>query len=156
MNGKLALTLSPPLRKGAPTYLFRKDVLETLSALLKCSSDFEIYPEFADNGRLHYHGVVLVNDYVKWYKSVLPRLNYSGFVCIKTKINDGWDTYIKKNWGVTKDVLDLIDPVGPEYIQDEIKKQKQIKSLLADKVKSLDQKAKELTLVERLNAPISN
>lgn len=155
MNGKplkLALTLSPILRKGNPLQIFRLDCIDTLCALIKCCSDVVIYPEFAENGRLHYHGVLYVNDLVKWYKSVLPTLNHKGFVLIKSKnIDAKWSEYCSKNWEITKNVLNMTDPVGLEYLQKTLENHKMVKALLKDKVRSLDEKARELTVVERLN-----
>lgn len=51
-------------------------------------SQFEINPELNQNGNLHYHGYFVLKDKLKFYKSILPKMKYNGFVKIDLVHND--------------------------------------------------------------------
>lgn len=91
--------------------------LKVLTKLNKVSDDFILYPEVGNNGsNIHFHGVIKLNDKVKWFKSVLPTLKRNGFVKITT-FNDAWIDYIKKDWDTMKQVLDLEAPITDGFIK---------------------------------------
>lgn len=117
MNGSLAVafTWSPDPSKFSgirPEYQFN-DTLVFIKSMASCCY-YEIFPELNLSGNIHYHGKIYVYDKVKWYKSVLPKLKYNGFVCIKGSINEKWDDYIVKD----KDMMTKILKVDLPLIYD--------------------------------------
>lgn len=120
------ITVSPPLRSIRDQSSIYQDDLLYLAKVRLCSKHYVIYPEFDSSGRLHYHGIMRIDDKIKWYKSVLPMLRKClGFVCIK-QINTIKDKiniilYITKDWSVTKEILYLEVPIMPSKRKREIK-----------------------------------
>lgn len=53
-----------------------------------CMLTYEINPELNQNGNLHYHGYFSIKDRFKWYKKVLPKMKYNGFIKIDLVKND--------------------------------------------------------------------
>lgn len=111
-----ALTISPPQRPERSSFLFVDDVCSIRKCLNKASSHYMLVPEFTlEDARLHYHGVVRVDDPIKWFKSVRKNLNKIGFV--KTvpingnKSHLGWLCYCYKNWHISKEALRIEAPV---------------------------------------------
>lgn len=48
----------------------------------QCMSEYEINPELNQSGNLHYHGYYKIKDKFKWFKKVLPKMKYNGFIKI--------------------------------------------------------------------------
>lgn len=61
-------TISPPYRLCDPEALHKKYTIDIARELNKFSRHYCLYPEFDDNQRLHYHGIVRVHDKIKMYK----------------------------------------------------------------------------------------
>lgn len=108
--------------------------VQVLKKLRLVSKEFTLYPEIGNGGsNIHFHGIIKLNDKVKWFKSVLPIFKRNGFVKIKPIKNDGWYEYIIKEWDIMKQILDLDTPVNNEYIEkvctnDRLKKKNIIKT----------------------------
>jgi len=112
----LALTISPPQRSMTAKYLFRDDSILIQRLLNLVSQHYIVVPEFDDTSRLHYHGVLRMDDWVKWHKSVCKRLGKElGFIKIKPINNNkdhiGWLCYVYKHWHISKAVLKLEYPI---------------------------------------------
>lgn len=88
--------------------------------------DFVIYPEFTIQGRIHYHGLLTIKNYVKWVRDTLPRLRKLGFVKMETfKDNpDNWITYMKKSVLDTKAILNFKDDINIAVTKDDYKQWK--------------------------------
>lgn len=112
----IAFTWSPnPSRFHAKT--FRKQWQQMIGAGLqfipRCSHAFSLIPEITIDGRLHCHGFILITDYVKWHKSVLPRLRSWGFVCIKQHYDQKWLDYCMEDLDETLQIMGSQDiPYG--------------------------------------------
>lgn len=121
MNGtlKTAITISPPDRTNKYTRIediYRMDRYTLNKRMRTCSKYFMLYPEVDLQGRLHYHGVIKINDPIKWYKSVLPYIKATlGFVLLKplntTKDMLKWNIYSSKSWPAMRDIFKL--PIYP-------------------------------------------
>lgn len=76
--------------------------------------DFVIYPEFTIQGRIHYHGILTIINYVRWVRDTLPRLRKLGYVKMESfKDNpDNWITYMKKSLTETKEILQFKEDVN--------------------------------------------
>jgi len=125
MNTSLAITISPPSRTETrfkePNNLFFMDDMSSFRAVMKYNRirKYIIYPEFDPKGRLHYHGIINmdINEYVRFHKHAIHKLKKIGFVDIK-KLNSfidklRWVTYMRKEWGITKEILNIDQPVLP-------------------------------------------
>lgn len=132
----VAITISPPLRKGNPRTIYRSDIVEHFKYLLYVG-DFEIYPEFDQNGRLHYHGVVYIKDNVKWLKQALPALHQFGFTKVVSSVNEGWFTYMMKEFPITREVLDIMGPLDLATLYEELDLHKQKLKEKKDKLQNL-------------------
>lgn len=95
-----------------------KETAPYLTKLLKRSTDFSIIPEFRiSNNSIHYHGIISINDRIKWHKSTLPSLQSLGFICIKPlKQNgfDGWVKYYHKEIDICNAILGNLFPLDSE------------------------------------------
>lgn len=119
MNGTLVLPDPRAFTWSPNPKLFRSidpqvqfcETMQTIKYLANCCNKLYIYPELNQNGRIHYHGVLYITDKVKWYKSVLPKFKYTGFVMIKTEINEHWDEYIKKDSAMMEEILEYKLPI---------------------------------------------
>lgn len=114
----LFVTISPPLRKANNQFHIFADDMMIIKYIRRCSKHYMIYPEFDIKGRLHYHGLIYISDPMKWYKQILPMFRKIGFVDVQiigrtfeNKLNVL--LYIRKHWMVTKDILNINDPIFP-------------------------------------------
>lgn len=104
----LALTISPPYRVGNHIELFKRD----LKRFSKLKVYYKVYPEFTDNGRLHYHGYIDKSNLSVYLKDIEYLQLKFGYVCMKPiKHKTGWDKYITKEWNITKKYLGLKCPI---------------------------------------------
>lgn len=113
---KIAITISPPVRKERINFLYANDKYDIAKELNKCSSYYIIYPELSLDSRLHYHGIVKIKDWTKWHKSVRYALSQLlGFIKIdplKThRDNMAWAVYMSKSWGLMRDILKIDQPL---------------------------------------------
>ena len=97
-----AITISPPARQGRCLRFRLQDYWDSIDVVLRrmCKS-YILYPEFDDNGRLHFHGMVGDFDKCKYFcwKYKLDRI---GFTCVKPITNSlVWMLYCQKNWRKT-------------------------------------------------------
>lgn len=108
MNRTLAITISPPPRAESPQYLYDCDIGTIRRWLNKFSHHYLLYPEFTIDSRLHYHGVVHVDDFTKFHKTKNTFSKKFGFVKVKPigttakyciKAHLGWLAYCKKQYG---------------------------------------------------------
>lgn len=78
-----ALTISPPARVQSPRHLYNSDRPYIQRHLNRCSSHYIMYPEFDKKGRLHYHGIILLNSLSSWgfVKSTIDK--NLGYCCLK-------------------------------------------------------------------------
>lgn len=134
MNGPpqfLALTISPPSCLLNAIYLHSELIYYIKRYLNKVSTHWIVYPEFDKNSRLHYHGVLRLDDPIKWHRSVRTLLEKTiGFICIKPLLKPidhiAWITYCRKEWPLTKKVLRINRPVI--YSNLKLHKRKDLKS----------------------------
>lgn len=78
-----AITVSPPLRQADPKYLYNEDVYELRRWFNTFSQYYMLYPEFDMKSRLHYHGVIRVNDWIKLHKTKHRISRLIGWIDIK-------------------------------------------------------------------------
>lgn len=135
-----AITISPPQRIGQEyarvvnkvyryvqhKQIFHDDYRVIIGALRGSVNECKIYPEISDNGRLHYHGIVVVCDYVKWKKRGLTRLARLGFCKLKPQPNEKWLAYCKKEWEITKEVLEIEQPIHEGLLKKPLKPKNEI------------------------------
>lgn len=110
-----AITISPEFRLVRPNFLLNMDMFQISRALNKCSKHWCLVPEFDKKSRLHYHGVIRIDDMVKWHRSVFFTLTKgTGFTCVKAmntiKDHMGWLCYMYKDWHLTRAILNLEQP----------------------------------------------
>lgn len=120
---KLALTISPPARtnnklKNPNRHLFIDDKY-TIQQIFKYNKikTYIIYPEIDEKGRLHYHGIITLNntELVRFEKHARHKLKQIGFVdttdCTKFINNLRYIIYMSKDWLKTKEILEITDPI---------------------------------------------
>lgn len=94
-----ALTISPPMRTGKPTYHYVSDRNIMTHYLNTYSDHYIMYPEFTNDGRLHYHGIVYIKDKYKFYhtKHYMEHIGFSMWKPLKThKDHMTWLIYCLK------------------------------------------------------------
>jgi len=85
------ITFSPSSDSKNPSYSYMDHYSRFFFSWDKCMKDYELNMELQPGtGRAHWHGYFILKDKVKWYKAVLPRLKYNGFVKIN-KVTDNLD-----------------------------------------------------------------
>lgn len=120
---KLAITISPPPRykyidKANPNRMLYDDDQSQIKSILSYNKIYTyiIFPEF-DNGRLHYHGIITVNNtqYIRFHKHAIHKLRGIGFVDISILLEFKnclrQSVYMMKEWGFTKAVLEISYPI---------------------------------------------
>jgi len=76
-----------------------------------------IFPELDEKGRLHYHGILDLNNtcYTRFHKHAIHKLRQLGFVDISVlksfENNLRYCIYMMKDWGNTKVILDISYPI---------------------------------------------
>lgn len=75
-------TYSPKTITKDPTFTYCDHITTYFLSWIRCMHEFEVNPEFNQNGNLHYHGYFRLKDKVKWYKVVLPKMKYNGLIKI--------------------------------------------------------------------------
>lgn len=82
MTETYLFTFSPKGNTKNAEFTYYDDLATYFVNWHKCMREFEINPEFNQNGNLHYHGYFVLKDKVKWFKNVLPKMKYNGMVKI--------------------------------------------------------------------------
>lgn len=96
-----AITISPKYVDVDPKVLHSVYAQRIIKILNKVSRHYCLYPEFDDNSRLHYHGVVKIHDIIKWHH-MKWRMDQVGFtkVSIFNTFKDHltYLIYCQKQW----------------------------------------------------------
>lgn len=106
-----AITVSPSLRAIRPEILYQDDVHNLRRLLNQCSHHFILYPEFDSTSRLHYHGVVQIDDLIKLHriKYKFDRIGFTKVTRFKTfRDHLTYLLYCQKEFAVTSQ---LFEPV---------------------------------------------
>lgn len=122
MNGTLAFTISPPDRVTRYNHIraiYLDDKRFLNNKLRQCCSKYILYPELDIKGRLHYHGMICINDPIKWRKSVYDTIRYNLGYCHVKKLNNfkeilRWLMYCQKEYAITWQVLEEREPIIPK------------------------------------------
>jgi len=124
MVKKLFITISPPHRDSTKKFknpnriLYLEDKIQ-IEAVLKYNKikGYLIYPELDVKGRLHYHGTLRLNhtEEIRFYKHAIHKLKSLGFVDISSPKDWPselrWCVYQSKEWGKTKQILEIKEPI---------------------------------------------
>ncbi len=106
----VTITISPPPYSGNNLFKFHTDLNYFRKVLRHTSKHFILVPEFDKMDRLHYHGVIRIDDKIKWYKSSKRKLELCGHTKIKllTSFEDhlGWLLYIHKDWDINRGIFE--------------------------------------------------
>lgn len=105
-----AITISPPPRATiSPKYAYDNDYHILVRWLNAFSGHWLLYPEFSKDSRLHYHGVVRVDDKIKLHKTRYKINRTVGFVKLDKlrTFNDHlrWIIYCQKEYAQTSKIL---------------------------------------------------
>lgn len=110
MATKYFITISPPYRAERPQSLYEQDRYIICKYLNQCSKYYCLYPEFSKDSRLHYHGIIRLDDPIKWYKNkhVIDKvLGWTKLIEIKSfKEHIRSLIYSQKNWASTRYLLE--------------------------------------------------
>ena len=105
-NYTIAVTISPPRRDQSIRYSLKNDTYIIRRWMNRFSKHYMVYPELSPDMRLHYHGIAILTDPVKLYKTKHIINRQLGFSMIK-RINTFdnkliWLIYCRKQWGEMK------------------------------------------------------
>lgn len=122
LEGYTAFTWVPdPKEIGISPKFQYCDTLGSIRNLNMCCEKYVIYPECTKQGNIHFHGILKINDKVKWYKKVLPSFKYHGYVCIKNQdINDQWVDYISKDYNDSFKIYNIKVPIAMKKVERKI------------------------------------
>lgn len=95
-----------------------KETVVHLTKLLARSTAFILVPEWrATNGSIHYHGILIIKDRIKWLKQTLPSLRTLGYVLIKPIDNmQKWIEYFTKEMYIASGIIDLQMPICEQVV----------------------------------------
>lgn len=106
-----AITISPRYRTLDPVRLYDMDMHGIRRYLNQCSHHYILYPEFDSTSRIHYHGVVQIDDIIKWHK-IKYKFDGIGFTKVdrfKTfKDHLTYLLYCQKDYAVTGQLLEPV------------------------------------------------
>ncbi len=104
-----AITISPPPYYGNQFYKQEEDQKYFKRILKRASKHYLILPEFDKYDRLHYHGLIRVDNKYTWYKSSMNKFKNVGFVKIERltsfRRHLGWLMYMKKEWFINRPLI---------------------------------------------------
>lgn len=104
-----SITISPPYRLFRPGELYEQDSYVLRRWLNKFSKHYCLYPEFDKHSRLHYHGIVKIDDLTKYHRTKYIIDKGLGFVRIdklKTSIDHlRFLIYSMKEWAQNKETF---------------------------------------------------
>lgn len=115
----ITITFSKTLEKSTPQRQFQATAWNIYRRLYKCSKRFNIYPELTLQNRIHYHIIVLIDDYISFSKTFMPYINKLGFVNVK-KVRDyeGVKKYCNKDTEDMQNILDIELPLTQDSKSD--------------------------------------
>jgi len=107
-----SVTISPRYKTIEPVMLHEDYRIDIQKLFNRFSDRYQLIPEFDENVRLHYHGIVYVKDIIKMFRSKNKLDKTVGFVKYK-KLNTfedqlKWLMYCNKNYYKIKDYFDKI------------------------------------------------
>ncbi len=114
-NNWYAVTISPRPYIGNQVFKYRDDSKYIKKNVCKnMSKHYIFYPEFDKADRLHYHGIIRIDDKCKWYKQRRRRMQTLGFMNL-SKIKSFTEhlrylLYCKKDWHINQRVFKK--PIG--------------------------------------------
>lgn len=105
------ITVSPPPSRMNPKFKYNDDKYYLERWMNSFSGHWILYPEFSKDSRLHYHGVVRVDDKIKLHKTKYRTSKTIGFVKLD-KLNSyqdhlRWLCYCQKEYADTSRLLTL-------------------------------------------------
>lgn len=106
-----AITISPPLYRLDSLKLHKIYTYDITKILNRFSKHYMLYPEFTHDARLHYHGIIRVDDKIKYYrtKHKLDRIGFTKLDPFKTfKDKLRYLIYSLKNYCEIKELFDPI------------------------------------------------
>lgn len=99
-----AITISPPIYRGRQEYIYEEHSVLIRRHLNKFSSYYLLYPEFSQDARLHYHGVIRIKDFIKYGKTKHMLDRQVGYTNIKHLLSHidhlRWLMYCKKEYTI--------------------------------------------------------
>lgn len=110
------ITINPPddMRSRGKEYLLTEVPLFIAMIKKFIYSYIEVYPELSPNGRLHYHGYIIIEDLFGFYSHDIRLINsWCNFVISKLKGQSDdhlqeWVNYVQKQMKVMKPAFDKI------------------------------------------------
>ncbi len=105
-----AITISPPPYNGNEYFKEYEDRKSFKRYLKQCSKHYLFISEWDNNDRLHYHGIIRIDDKYKWYHSSKRKFKIIGFTKIKLIKNFTehlrWLCYMKKDCWINESTSD--------------------------------------------------
>ncbi len=105
-----AITISPPPYAGNQFYKMFEDQKYFKLILKRASNHYIFWPEFDKMDRLHYHGIIRIDNQYSWYKSARRKFSNVGYTHIKKLHNFTehlrWLMYCTKEWFKNKPMID--------------------------------------------------
>lgn len=145
---KIGFTLSPPDKHHVPSHVLLFRWYERIQAILRdFAHDYQIYPEFDNKGRLHFHGWFSLKDKVKFFR-IGNKLKKYGYVKWETNLSQKWFEYCKKDVETSRNVFQCTD----DYIPCDKQKFKYLRDLIENRIKM--EIKEEPTMLSRLLDPL--
>lgn len=106
MGKSMAITISTPPSQFSVLYRIQDHHTSIDESLRKICKSYILYPEFDEQGRLHYHGMINGYDEIKYFhlKWKLDRVGYTLVKPIKQPLI--WVLYCQKSWRRTSRVFE--------------------------------------------------
>lgn len=117
-NKKYSITISPPARLAMDPKVLYLRYKEMIESAFYNSCTYQLYPEFDETHRLHFHGVYQIKDVIKFSKTkhVLHKIGFTKIKELKTfQDNLRWIIYCQKEWGKSSQILRLCNPLSNLY-----------------------------------------
>ena len=115
-----AITISPPLKThSSPIKIHHGEIYRIQRSLNKFSHHYCLYPELDNNNRLHYHGIIHIDDMIKYRhtKHIMDKelgfIKIDKFKSFKDKLR--YLVYSMKQWPENKDYF--IKPIIYERLK---------------------------------------
>jgi len=119
VSNTIAFTWTPnPIRY--PSSQCRKQYKCLLDYILLSSfkffSKYCFVPEINTSGNVHIHGWYIIKDRIAYHKFFLPKCKDLGYVLLKTRVDDGWATYLEKDLSDTVRIIGFDLPIPLTHI----------------------------------------
>lgn len=105
-----------------PKFKYIDDIANYFRQWHQCMKEFEVNPEFNQNGNLHYHGYFRIKDQIKWFKRILPKMKYNGYIKIN-KVHTSFDEAIKYTRKDREVMTEVLYPLKVPYTEKDKEKQ---------------------------------